>query len=78
MSWEEPRKIKCPICNVDMELESARLDKKLTFKFKCPKCGLTTTLYFDRAQIIKTVLAKIGYEEVEVKAEKGEESEAEG
>ena len=74
MSWEEPRKIKCPICNVDMELESARLDKKLTFKFKCPKCGLTTTLYFERAQIIKTVLAKIGYEEEEVKTEEGGES----
>jgi len=61
-----------------MELESARLDKKLTFKFKCPKCGLTTTLYFERAQIIKTVLAKIGYEEEEVKTEEGGESEGEG
>jgi len=78
MSWEEPRKIKCPICNVDMEFSSYDYDDHLTLKFKCPRCNLTTTLYFNSEQILRTILSKIGYGEVETKTEEGGESEAEG
>ena len=76
VSWEEPRKIKCPICNTDMEFDSYEYNEYLSLKFKCPKCDLTTTLYFNKSQIIRTILSKIGYAEEEVKTEEGEEVEA--
>jgi len=78
VSWEEPRKIKCPICNVDMKYENCEWEEGYIIEFECPECGLSMRLYFGEEQILKTILSKIGYEEVEVKAEKGEESEAEG
>jgi len=77
MSWEEPRKIKCPVCGTEMVFDSYEYNKYLSLKFKCPKCDLTTTLYFNKSQIIRTILSKIGYGEEEVKTEEGGESEAE-
>ena len=78
VSWEEPKKIRCPVCNTDMEFREYDFDDDLTLEFECPRCGLTTALYFNRNQIVKTILSKIGYWEEEVKPEKGEEGEAEG
>ena len=78
MSWEEQRKVKCPICGTDMDYIDFEWEDGLFFDFECPKCGLTTRIHLDEDQMVKTILAKIGYEEVKVKAEKGEKSEAEG
>jgi len=78
MSWEEPRKIKCPICNVDMEFKEYDYNDFLELTFECPKCGLTTRLYFNEEQMISTILSKIGYAEAKVEGKEGEKSEAEG